>query len=301
MSLLTNSVRRVVSNFSICPRPGAMWNFWVGSRRINEITSQQVSRGYEMFDPRAYLKYHYGEVDAFHRHSLKHIHEFCKSYGALSTGLKMLEFGAGPVIANVISASLYASEIVLSEYLETNRKVLQMWLDRDPNAPNWSPFFEYVVQELEGESKQEAGIREEELRQVIQAVIACDIHKDPPVEPAYLGPYDLVLSSYCLESACNSLEEFSGAVSKLAKLTKPGGKLIIVTMEGPGETFFYVVGEKKFINLSITKEALTTILQQNEFHDITIECQPNNGPDWKILPERCNYKSKLICIATKSK
>ena len=48
--------------------------------------------------------------------------------------------------------------------------MLQIWQDRDPYAPNWSPFFEYVVQELEGKSKEEAAKREEELRQVIKAV-----------------------------------------------------------------------------------------------------------------------------------
>ena len=78
-----------------------------------------------MFDPWAYLAFQYGEVDAFHRHSFKRIHDFYKFCGSPSTGLKVLEFGAGPVIAYVISASLYASEIVLSEYMETNRKVLQ--------------------------------------------------------------------------------------------------------------------------------------------------------------------------------
>ena len=116
--------------------------------------------------------------------------------------------------------------------LESNRKVLQMWLDRDPKVPNWSPFFQSVVQELEGRSIVEAAKREEELRQVIEAVIPCDIHNDLPVEQAYHGPYDLILSSYCLESTCKSLKEFSGAVSKLAELTKPGGKLVIVTMNG---------------------------------------------------------------------
>ena len=85
------------------------------------MASQQVSRDYEMFDPWAYLDDEYGEVDAFHRHSLKEIHEFYKSSGSHSTDLKVLEFGAGPVIANVISASLYASEIVFSEYMEANK------------------------------------------------------------------------------------------------------------------------------------------------------------------------------------
>ena len=263
------------------------------------MASQQVSKDYEMFDPWAYLEYQYGEVDAFHHHSLKHIHDFYKSYGSPSSGLKVLDFGAGPVIAYVISASLYASEIVLSEYLERNRKVLQMWLDRDPNAPNWSPFFEYVVQELEGKSKEEAAKREEKLRQVVKAVIPCDIHKDPPVEPAYCGPYDVIVTSFCLENACNSLEEVSGAVSKLAKLLKPEGKLVIITMDGPGDTFFYMVGEKKFTSLSISEEALTTILQQNGFHDITFQCQPCT-PELNIPLEYSDYTTKLITIASKS-
>ena len=123
----------------VCQR--LLSQFWACSRQDKEMASQQVSREYEMFDLWTYLHYQYGEVNGFHHHSLKHIHEFYKSCWSPSADLKVLEFGAGPVIAYVIRASLYASEIVLSEYLETNRKVLQMWLDRDPNAPNWNPFF----------------------------------------------------------------------------------------------------------------------------------------------------------------
>ena len=265
------------------------------------MASQQVSRDYELFDPWAYLDDLYGEVDGFHHHSLKHMHEFYKSCESSSAGLKVLEFGAGPVIAYVISASLYASEIVLSDYVEANRKVLQMWLDRDPNAPNWSPFFEHVVQELEGKSKEEAAKREEKLRQVVKAVIPCDIHKDPPVEPAYCGPYDVIVTSFCLENACSSLEEVSGAVSKLAKLLKPEGKLVIITMDGPGDTFFYMDGDKRVVTLSISEEVLTTILQQNGFCDITFESQPHDSPEVDFPPEYSDYQTKLISIASKSK
>ena len=268
------------------------------------MASHQVSKDYEMFDPWAYLDKQYGEVNAFHRHSLKLVHEFYKSYGSSPTGLKVLDFGAGPVIVYEISASLYASEIVLAEYVDKNREVLQMWLDRDPNGPNWSPFFEHVVQELEGKSKEEAAKREEELRKVVKAVIPCDIRKDPPIEPAYHGPYDAIFTGYCLETACNSLQELSAAVSKLAKLLKPGGKLVIITMEGPGDTNFYTVGDKKFVALSIREEALKTILEQNGFYDITIECQPRDAPGITLEntpPEFCDWTTKFISIATKSK
>ena len=132
-----------VVNFCFCRytfAKGHCHNFGLALDKTTNGISASV-RDYEMFDPWACLDYQYGEVNGFHHHSLKHIHEFCKSCWSPSAGLKVLEFGAGPVIAYVIRASLYTSEIVLSEYMETNRKVLQIWLDCDPNAPNWSPFF----------------------------------------------------------------------------------------------------------------------------------------------------------------
>ena len=84
------------------------------------MASQQ---NYELFDPWDYVDEYDTVSDPFHRHSLKLLHEFYKSYGSPPAGLKVLEFGAGPVIIYEISASLYASEIVLSEYTEKNRDI----------------------------------------------------------------------------------------------------------------------------------------------------------------------------------
>ena len=265
------------------------------------MASQQ---DYELFDPWKYVKQDYATVDAFHRHSLQLLHEFYKTYGSPPAGLKVLEFGTGPIIIYEISTPLYASEIVLSEYTEKNRKALQKWLDGDPDAPKWTPFFEYVVQELEGKSKEEVALREERLRQVVKAVIPCDINKDTPVEPAYYGPYDVVFTCQCLECACTSLEEFSGAVSKLAKLVKPGGKLVIVTTDGAGDTFFYMVGDEKFFGISIREETMTTVLQQEGFYDITIKSQRRDAPGITVEndpPEHGDWQTKRFVIATKIK
>ena len=232
------------------------------------MTSQQVSN-FDEFDPWAFLNY-YEEVNVWHRHSLSVLHEFYTSYGLPPVDLKILEFGAGPVISYEISAALCASEIVLSEYTEKNRKLLQIWLDRDPKSPNWNPFFEYVVQELEGKSKEEAAMRQEELRRVVKAVIPCDITKDAPIDPAYNGPYDVVLSSLCLDTASTSLEEFAGAVRKLAKYIKPGGKLLLQTMSGPVDIVFYIYGWKREVLWA--EDFLTTTLEKIGFCDITINC-----------------------------
>ena len=262
------------------------------------MASQQVSN-FDVFDPWAFLNY-YEEVNVWHRHSLSVLHEFYRSYGLPPVGLKILEFGAGPVISYEISAALYASEIVLSEYTKKNRKVLQMWLDRDPKAPNWNPFFEYVVQELEGNTKEEAAMRQEELRRVVKAVIPCDISKDSPIDPVYSGPYDVVFSSLCLDTACTSLEEFAEGVCKLAKYIKPGGKLLLQTVSGPADIVFYMVGKEKFIGLSVNEEFLTTTLNKMGFCDIVIKCFSRDAPGLDIPTEQCDFQTAHFVIATKS-
>ena len=49
-----------------------------------------------------------------------------------------------------MSASAYFSHITLSEYVEVNRKERTVWLDRDPQAYDWTQFFKYIAN-LEGD------------------------------------------------------------------------------------------------------------------------------------------------------
>ena len=56
---------------------------------------------------------------------MKPVYDFYKSLDTTrlgSEGLRVLDLGCGPVIANVISAAEFASEIILAEYTELNRK-----------------------------------------------------------------------------------------------------------------------------------------------------------------------------------
>ena len=61
----------------------------------------------------------------------------------------MGDYGCEPVVANVISAAKVATEIVFAEYTEEGRSAVKQWLKEDPNAFDWSPYFEYVTKTLE--------------------------------------------------------------------------------------------------------------------------------------------------------
>ena len=156
---------------------------------------------YDCFDPLLYIKNKYAVVTDWNSQPLKLLHNIFQSYGSTPAGLKVLEFGCGPVPIYQCSSPLHASEIVFAEYTERNRNTLQMWLDNDPNAPDFIALFKYVVQNLEGKGEEEVVKRQDDLRRLVKGVIPCDILRDPPLlVPGYEGPYDI---HYFLQSMYN--------------------------------------------------------------------------------------------------
>ena len=64
--------------------------------------------------------------------------------------VRVLDFGGGPAIFDLISAAPYAEEIIFAEYSEENRKEVAAWRERSPDAHDCSPYFNFVQQRLEG-------------------------------------------------------------------------------------------------------------------------------------------------------
>ena len=236
------------------------------------------SDGYhDNFDPHAYLTEKFpGQVLEWHPEVFKSFHDFYESFPANAFGhLKVLDYGTGPTLALQISASRYASEIILAEYTEKNRTALQLWLNRDVRAYNWTPYFQYVVNVLEGNSEQEGTDREEQLRRIVKAVVPCDISKDVIIEKGYEGPYDVIVSSLCLQAACVTKDEYRAAMSKLLQLLKPGGKIVLVCAERqkPHEVTKYLVGSACFHDLVTSEEFIIASLQQAGFCDVVSQRQ----------------------------
>ena len=61
-------------------------------------------------------------TDVYSNFMVTNLHQFFHSVPLAQTELKVVDYGCGPVIANVISASLYASSAVLAEYTPQSQK-----------------------------------------------------------------------------------------------------------------------------------------------------------------------------------
>lgn len=226
---------------------------------------------HDSFDPHAYLQKKFpGQVLEWHPEVFESFHDLFQSFPSSSIGhLKVLDYGTGPTLAFQISAAEYASEIILAEYTEKNREALQLWLNGDARAYNWAPYFKYVVQTLEGKSEQEAASRQEQLRKVVKAVVPCDISRDDVIERGYEGPYDVIISSLCLQTACATKEEYKAAMPKLLRLLKPGGKiaLLCAASQKQNQPTSYCVGSARFHDLFTSEEFTIASLQEAGFCD----------------------------------
>ena len=137
-------------------------------------------------------------------------------------------------------------------------KEVAAWRERSRDAHDWSPYFRFVVQRLEGKGSEEALIREAELRKKITHILSCDIAVDDPVKwpstwTSHLGSFDVVTTSFCIEAAVKSVIEYRNAIAKLRKYLKPGGYLVM--RSSIGETLYTVGKEIKVPLLFREREA----------------------------------------------
>lgn len=108
-------------------------------------------------------------------------HEFWSRL-APRKNFRVLNFGGGPVISDLISAAPFAEEIIFAEYSERNRQAVEKWRQNLPDSHDWSAHFRFIVENLEGRSPEDAAIRESELRRKITHILPCDIEWDDPVK-----------------------------------------------------------------------------------------------------------------------
>ena len=229
------------------------------------------------FDSEAYLHTRYGDVTAINRvqFQLNCLHSMFQSIS--QDGLKVLEFGCGPVVQHSISAAARASEIVFSDIAESNRNTLRKWLNNEPGAFNWSPHFDYVVKNIEGGGEKEAREREERLRQVGKEVVWCDYFSGTGIiEQGFEGPYDVVIEGNSLQSACTNLDSYKVCVRKLAGLLKPGGILALYGEDISMDTITqpYRVGDREYKCLCITRDYIKAFLLEEGFVNVRVDFIP---------------------------
>lgn len=231
------------------------------------------------FDSKSFLQTFHSSVEGssvqgLARFRLRQRHNFFLQYSCKwdRNTAKMLEFGGGPVISDLISAAPHVQEIVHAAHTEDERKEIQLWKNEMVGAHDWKHAFKHVVSELESKAGDDAWQERESLLRSRLKVTSCNITHDHPIGPTEEGMlFSIICTSLCLEVTCKTYAEYKMAIKKLAKLLKLGGYLVMLVVEG--ETF-YVVGRRKWSVLTLTLAQVKEALEEAGFVLLMVERDP---------------------------
>ena len=240
------------------------------------MSTDKIFKGEEYrshFDPKAYLHACYPpEMPISRSKPLQYLYEFYSDHkhSCPSREFSVLDLGCGPVVAYVISAAQFVSEIVLAEYSDRNRQEFcdnLLKIGTGNIDHEWTHVFEYVVTKVEGKSTTEIIERERKVKSVIKDVVPCDITKDPVMNPEYMKEYDVVQCILCLEAACSDREMYVSGLKRIWSLTKPGGTFILYTVNRNHSSVpaSYEVGGLHFHDVRVTLEFVLASLIQVGF------------------------------------
>ena len=208
------------------------------------------------------------------RHQLNFYHDAFKT---IPSGVEVLEYGAGPSISSSISAAAKASEIILADYTESNRKALCQWLNTDADAFDWSPHFNYVVKQLEGKDDSEVKKRMEQVRKIVKAVVPCNVTEEPALNE-HNKLYDVVITSLVAEVVATNLEDVELYLKRIGRFVKPGGTILYYGVEN--RIGFYDVGGEHFPNLHVTAEFVMNVLKGCGFKNLILQTyEPSDDPN----------------------
>ena len=140
----------------------------------------------------------------------------------------LLELGGGPCIYDFISAAPYVAEIYHSDYIKNCCDEVLLWRNRDSNAYDWSPYFRYVVNILEGKSDPNAvAEREMKLRCTLRNSFTCNI-KQSPIVPGFLKCPNIICANFCLETSLSSKDRYNAALKEIFEMLEPKGFFVML-------------------------------------------------------------------------
>ena len=206
-----------------------------------------------VFHPKEYLA-DYSQLD---EEVIFTIRFMVRALRGLPSNLLTLEFGGGPVLYSVATQVPYAREIHFCDFLPANLAEVRSWLNNEPDAFDWTPYFKLVLEEEERPANPTTvRLRAAAIRRKVTRLSICDaLAKAPLGEKA--ARYDLVVANSCTDVAAATVGEWMQVMRNIGTLVEPGGWLLVsVTTGATTNTFVTSPDQRSFPCVDLSAEEL---------------------------------------------
>jgi len=175
---------------------------------------------------------------------------------------KALDFGAGPTLFGSIPMAPHAKEIHIADYIQLNMDSIQEWVLSNPDSFDWSDCISEVLKIELGRSPDVKEIldRQLDVRSKITRLQTCNAGLESPLEVP--DQYPLIVSTYCVDSATDSKEEWAIYMKNLLSLLDESGTLLLTALRNCRA---YKVQNRTFPSANIDEKDLANVLADNNF------------------------------------
>lgn len=224
---------------------------------------------FAQFHAHMYLCEYYSHVGAENRALLEFLQRAYATIFAHLRAARLLEFGGGPTIYQLISASHYPVTIDFSDYLGENLAEVQAWLDDAPGQFGWDAFVRYALAcEQRPAGKAAIERRKRLIRSRVSQLLRCDAKSATPLGSPPPAPYDIVSINFVLESITQDRAEWQTLLDNVAPLIRPCGYVLMSAILGATR---YRVGQLYFPAVPITLDDIYQRLAQSGFTTLSTQ------------------------------
>lgn len=257
-------------------------------------TTSLVETSFEDFKPRAYLEEYFSEID----NEIVSLYEFFRdAYNKIGPHDKMLEFGGGPTIYQLVTASLYAREIHFSDYVDANVDEVKQWQIGQEGHFDWTPFVKLALQTegIDSPTAEQIQERQDLIRSKITKYAHADAYQPNPLSDLPNQDYDVVSVNFVPEGITQSIESWSTVIDNILSLAKKHGYLLLSSVTGAD---YWKSGERNYMAVSMSHEDIVTRLQQKGMEIVFARYITAHETD-RSSPDYSGYQGMSFVLARK--
>lgn len=185
-------------------------------------------KDFQQVDPIEFLQYFYEspptlELRVGYNFILDTLHEIFSRDSI--RGQSLLDIGTGPCLHTIVSACNSVKDIYLTDYSDKSIEFLKQWWKGERVIQQ--ELIQYV---LDKENQKETfENRNSILKQKVKDIVNMDITSPAPLQDLNIPTgYDVITSGFCLQMACQNVEQYIDCFKYIFSLLNNGGYLILV-------------------------------------------------------------------------
>lgn len=258
---------------------------------VKTLLKKILRHDFRRFLPESYLEEYYATVIP---ENDKLMAFFADVSAKLPKVKRLLEYGGGPTIYQLLSLAGNVSEIDFTDYLESNLAQVKSWVKAKKSAHNWLPFVRVALYYEYGSmpTTNAVSARERKVRSLLKSFGRVDAFNPKNDHTAY-PKYDVVSTNFVAESISSNKTEWRRSLGSIVNYVDDNGWLVMTAIRNAS---YWRSGDESFASYAIQKKDLEQELKKMGFK-IVISRQIDADQTDPTHPEYEGYDGMVFVLA----